>query len=222
MIFVYTVIFSNVMGARLAGATNDPMAYGIFLCAGLLPWNFFSELLGRCQTIFIEQANLIKKLDFPRITLPVIILFSSSINFLIIFGIFVVFLAITGRFPGWNILGYIPLLLIQQGFALGLGIFLGSLNVFFRDIGQLVGIILQFWFWFTPIIYPVSALPESIRKFIFLNPMAHLTNGYQQIIVYNTLPNWTHYKYHILGTLFMLIVGFIVFIRLSGDIVDEL
>jgi len=222
MIFVYTVIFSNVMGARLAGATNDTMAYGIFLCAGLLSWNFFAELLGRCQNIFIEQANLLKKLNFPRVTLPAILFLSTGINFIIIFGIFIGFLSLSGRFPGWNLLFFIPLLLIQQGFALGLGMLLGTLNVFFRDIGQAVGIILQFWFWFTPIIYPVSILPESIRELIYLNPMTQLTIGYQQIILKNTPPVWALLKFHFLGTILMLLIGLIVFTRLSDDIVDEL
>ena len=115
------------------------MAYGIFLCSGLLTWGFFSELLSRCQFIFIEQANLLKKVRFPRITLPAVLLLSTALNFSIIFAIFLLFLAATGRFPGINILGIIPILLIQQGFALGVGLFLGTLNVFFRDVGKELG-----------------------------------------------------------------------------------
>lgn len=222
MIIVYTVIFSKVMGARLAGASDDSMAYGIFLCAGLLSWNYFSEVLGRCQTIFIEQANLIKKLDFPRITLPVIILISSTINFFIIFGIFIMFLLLSGRFPGWVLLGYFPLLIVQQALALGLGIFLGTLNVFFRDIGQLVGIILQFWFWFTPIVYPITILPDKIQNILSYNPLTKLITGYQQAIVYKTFPSWAAYKIHLLGAMLLLVIGFWVFTRLSKDIVDEL
>ena len=99
MIFIYTIIFSKIMRARLSGA-NDTMAYGVFLCSGLLTWGFFSELLSRCLTIFIESGNLLKKVRFPRITLPAILLMSCTLNFLIIFGIFVVFLLLTGRFPG--------------------------------------------------------------------------------------------------------------------------
>ena len=121
MIVVYTIIFSKIMRARLAGV-DDTMAFGVFLCAGLLTWGFFSEVLNRCQFIFIEQTNLLKKVRFPRITLPVILLLSSALNFSIIFGIFLIFLILTGRFPGWSILGFFPLLLIQQGFALGFGI----------------------------------------------------------------------------------------------------
>jgi len=222
MIFVYTIIFSNVMGARLAGASNDKLAYGIYLCSGLLSWNFFAELLSRCQVVFIEHANLLKKLNFPRITLPVITLFSTGINFIIIFGIFLFFLILFGRFPGWNIIYMIPLLLLQQGFALGLGMILGTLNVFFRDIGQSVGIFLQFWFWFTPIVYPVSILPKGISDLIYFNPMTQLTIGYQQIILKSIPPVWGLLKFHFLGTVLMLVFGFIVFTRLSDDIVDEL
>jgi len=221
MIFIYTVIFSKIMRARLSGV-EDTMAYGMFLCAGLLTWGFFSELLGRCPNIFIEQANLLKKVSFPRITLPVILLFSSAVNFVIIFGIFLLFLIITGRFPGWAILAFLPLLLIQQTFAVGLGMLLGTLNVFFRDVGQFVSIVLQFWFWLTPIVYPVTILPERIRSVIELNPMTRLVASYQQIILHGHWPHWAQLQFHTIGALITLILGFIVFHKLSGEIVDEL
>ncbi|MFH2067794.1 MAG: ABC transporter permease [Pseudomonadota bacterium] len=221
MIFVYTVIFSKIMRARLAG-TEDTWAYGVFLCAGLLTWNYFAELLSRCQTIFIEHSNMIKKVHFPRTTLPVIIFLSCSVNFLIIFGIFMIFLLITGRFPGWSIIGFVPLLMIQQGIALGLGIFLGTMNVFFRDIGQLVGIVLQFWFWFTPIIYPISILPEKIKVLLSFNPMTRFITSYQQIILYGQWPDIYALRFHVMGAIVFLAAGSFVFKKLSGDIADEL
>jgi lipopolysaccharide transport system permease protein len=221
MIFIYTVIFSQVMRARLV-SSNDTWAYGVFLCSGLLTWNYFSELLLRCQTMFIEQAGLLKKVNFPRITLPVIILFSSTINFVIIFGIFLLFLLVTGRFPGLSLFGILPLLLIQQTFALGLGALLGTMNVFFRDIGHLVGIAVQFWFWLTPIIYPITILPERIQQLIMLNPMTQVVMSYQQILLYNRWPNWENLQIHIVGALLILGIGFSVFQRLSGELVDEL
>ena len=221
MVFIYTVIFSQVMRAKLV-ASNDTWAYGVFLCSGLLTWNYFSESLLRCQTMFIEQASLLKKINFPRITLPVIILFSSTINFLIIFGIFLIFLLVTGRFPGVSLFGLLPLLLIQQTFALGLGALLGTMNVFFRDVGHLVGIAVQFWFWLTPIIYPVAILPERIQQLIMLNPMAQVVMSYQQILLYNQWPDWGQLKIHTIGALLMLGLGFTIFQRLSGELVDEL
>ncbi len=221
MIFIYTVIFSKIMRARLPGV-DDTMGYGIFLCAGLLTWGFFSELLGRCPNIFIEQANLLKKVNFPRITLPVILLSSSAVNFAIIFTIFISFLLISGRFPGWAILAFLPLLLIQQAFALGLGMVLGTLNVFFRDVGQFLGIVLQFWFWLTPIVYSVTVLPERARSVIELNPMTQLVAAYQQIILHGSWPQWGQFRFHAIGALTVLTIGFLVFRRLSGEVVDEL
>jgi len=221
MIFIYTVIFSKIMRARLVGI-DDTMAYGMFLCAGVLTWGFFSEMLGRCPNIFLEQANLLKKVNFPRITLPFILFFSSAVNFCIIFSIFILFLLISGRFPGWSILGFIPLLLIQQAFALGLGMLVGTMNVFFRDVGQFISIVLQFWFWFTPIVYPVTILPERARRVIELNPMTQLVTAYQQIVLNDQWPHLIQFRFHIIGAFTALAAGFIVFRKLSGDIVDEL
>ena len=221
LIFIYTIVFSKVMGARIKGV-EDTMAYGIFLCGGLLPWGYFTELLGRCPDIFIDQANLLKKVNFPRSTLPVVLFLSTTINFIIVFTIFLFFLLITGRFPGWSILGFIPLLLIQQSFTLGIGMSLGVFNVFFRDIGHIVKIALQFWFWVTPIVYPVSILPDRLRGLIELNPLTHFITAYQQIVLHNQWPQLILFKYHLIISIATLIIGFFLFRRLSGDIVDEL
>jgi lipopolysaccharide transport system permease protein len=119
-------------------------------------------------------------------------------------------------------LAFLPLLLIQQTFAVGLGMLLGTLNVFFRDVGQFVGIVLQFWFWLTPIVYPVTILPERIRSVIELNPMTRMVASYQQIILHGHWPHWEQLQFHTIGALITLILGFIVFHKLSGEIVDEL
>lgn len=221
MIFIYTIIFSKIMRARLAGS-GDTMAYGVFLCSGLLTWSYFSELLSRCQTIFIEQGSLMKKVNFPRITLPVILLCSSTINFVIIFGVFLVFLFVIGRIPGASLFAFIPLLIVQQAFAIGLGMMLGTMNVFFRDVGQFVGIVLQFWFWLTPIIYPISILPDRIKDIIELNPMTQIVMSYQQIILHQRWPAWHELYPHFFFAALALIGGLLVFRRLSGDLVDEL
>src|SRR5690606_8386169 len=107
-----------------------------------------------------------------------------------IFALFIGFLLLSSNFPGWVILGVIPVLLIQILFSLGLGICLGVLNVFFRDVGHLTGVVLQFWFWFTPIVYPISVLPEQLQSLIQLNPMAQLVAAYQGIFVHGQWPAW--------------------------------
>ena len=107
MIVVYTVIFSQVMGNRLQGNSGH-FAYSIYLCAGVLTWGLFAEITMRGQNVFIENANLIKKLQFPRICLPIIVVLNSFVNFAIIFGLFTVFLAFSGAFPGWTFFALLP------------------------------------------------------------------------------------------------------------------
>lgn len=116
-------------------------------------------MLDKGQSVFINNANLIKKLSFPKICLPIIVTLSAVLNFAIIFSLFLIFIIVTGNFPGWLFLSVIPVLLLQILFAGGLGMILGVMNVFFRDVGQLVGVALQFWFWFTPIVYVLNSLP---------------------------------------------------------------
>ncbi|WP_414705307.1 ABC transporter permease [Pseudomonas sp.] len=221
MIVVYTVIFSQLMRARLPGVDNS-LAYGIYLCAGILAWGFFAEVIGRSQSVFLEHANLIKKLAFPRICLPLIVVLNAGVNFAIIFALFLGFLLVTDNFPGWALLGIVPVLLVQTAFSIGLGIILGVLNVFFRDVGQFVGIFLQFWFWFTPIVYPLSILPEGIQPLIDLNPMAPLIAAYQGIFVYGQWPDWHALWPTTLLAAALCLLGMRLFRKRSGEMVDEL
>jgi lipopolysaccharide transport system permease protein len=221
MIIVYTVIFSQLMKARLPGVDNS-LAYGIYLCTGILAWGFFAEVISRSQSVFLEHANLIKRLSFPRICLPLIVVLNAGVNFAIIFGLFLGFLLVTQNFPGWAVLGVIPVLLIQIAFSIGLGIILGVLNVFFRDVGQLMVIILQFWFWFTPIVYPLSILPKSIQSLIVLNPMAPLMTAYQGIFVYGRWPDWASLWPTALLAVLLCLLGMRLFRKRSGEMVDEL
>lgn len=221
MIIVYTVIFSQLMKARLPGVDSS-LAYGIYLCTGILAWGFFAEVINRSQSVFLEHANLIKRLSFPRICLPLIVVLNAGVNFAIIFSLFLGFLLVTQNFPGWAVLGVIPVLMVQIAFSIGLGISLGVLNVFFRDVGQLMAIILQFWFWFTPIVYPLSILPKSIQSLITLNPMAPLMTAYQGIFVYGHWPDWISLWPTALLATALCLLGMHLFRKHSGEMVDEL
>jgi lipopolysaccharide transport system permease protein len=221
MIIVYTVIFSQVMRAKLPGVDNH-FAYSIYLCAGVLTWGLFSEILGRAQNVFLENANLIKKISFPRICLPVIVVLNAGINFGIIFSLFMLFMIFSGTFPGIVFVAMLPVLLIQIIFSIGLGIIVGVLNVFFRDVGQLFGVLLQFWFWFTPVVYPVSILPEAVRPYVALNPMAPIIGAYQDILVRAAWPNWESLLPSAILAVVLAILGIRMFRRRVGEIVDEL
>jgi len=193
MILVYTIIFSRIMRAKLPGVEST-FGYSIYLCAGILTWGLFAEIVGRGQNTFLEHGNLLKKISFPRLCLPVTVVATALLNFAIIFGLFTLFLIITGTFPGLAFFAIIAVLIVQILFAIGLGITLGVLNVFFRDVGQAFGVILQFWFWFwfwlTPIVYPITILPKQAQELMNYNPMTGLMGAYQAILVRAQLPDW--------------------------------
>lgn len=221
MIIVYTMIFSQVMQAKLPGMESI-YAYSIYLCAGLLTWTYFVDTLNRTIGVFLDQSDLIKKVSFPRTALPLTILFSASIDFIIIYGLFFAYLIISGIMP-WEILwAVLPLLALQQLIAVCMGVFFGTLNVFFRDVNHFIGVVLQFWFWLTPIVYAKDIVPESFQIIFQINFMAPIIHGYQTIFVYNELPDWsTLYPAMGVGLLF-LIASYNVFQKLSDEMVDEL
>ncbi|MBY8956219.1 MULTISPECIES: ABC transporter permease [Pseudomonas] len=221
MIIVYTVIFSHIMRARLPGV-DDSMAYSVYLCAGLLAWGMFSEITLRSQTMFLDNANLLKKISFPRICLPVIVLCNAAINFAIIIGLFLGFLLISGRWPGMALLALIPLIALQMLFCAGLGMILGVLNVFFRDVGQLFAICLQFWFWLTPIVYPITILPEWVQRLLQLNPMTSLIGSYQNLFLYGQWPVWNSLLPVFIVTVVMCLIALRLFRQRVGEMVDEL
>lgn len=221
MIIVYTVIFSQVMQSRL-DEVDSSFGYSIYLCSGMLTWGLFSEILMRGQNVFIEHANLLKKLSFPKSCLPVIVVINAFLNFSIVFSLFTAFLTISGNFPGLVWFAVFPVLLVQVFFAISLSVVLGVLNVFFRDIGHFFNIFLQFWFWFTPIIYPASILPEYVESFLVFNPMAPLVRAYQSILVYGHWPDWISLIPVAIIASILCALGMYIFRRHVGEMVDEL
>lgn len=221
MIVVYTVIFSQIMRAKLPGV-DSTFAYSIYLCGGVLSWGLFAEVTGRAQNTFLDNANLLKKLSFPRLCLPVVVVANAMLNFTIIFGLFTAFLLLSGNFPGLAYLAIIPLLGIMVLFAIGLGMTLGVLNVFFRDVGQFFGIVLQFWFWLTPIVYPVAILPAKAQDLMAANPLSHLIAGFQTVLVMRQWPDWASLIYPAALAALFCFMGMRLFRKHAGEMVDEL
>ena len=218
---IYALILSNVLAAKLPGIDNK-YAYAIYLMAGLLAWTLFSETVGRCLNLFIEQGNLIKKMQFPRITLPAIVAGSNLLNngllFIAMLGIFI----LLGHQFTSAMFWLLPLILIMTGFALGVGLVLGVINVFVRDLGQVVPIVLQMFFWFTPIVYPASIIPEDYRHWLNFNPLYHFTGAYQEILVYGRPPDINGLAVIGAVTLTLLLLSLFLFRRSSEEMVDAL
>jgi lipopolysaccharide transport system permease protein len=220
-VFVYTVIFSQVMQAKLPGVTSQ-FAYSVYLCAGVLTWGLFVDTVSKVQNVFIEKANLLKKINFPGLCLPVILLANATVNFAIVFSLFTIFLIIMGEFPGVVYVSLIPLLLLQTAFSFGLGVTLGVLNVFFRDVGQFFTVVLQFWFWLTPVVYPLSILPLELQNVIQYNPMTMLVTCYQQVLVSGQWPQWQTLWPVAVAALALCALALRLFRQHAGEMVDEL
>lgn len=220
-VVMYALILSAVLSAKLPGIENR-YAYTIYLMAGILSWSLFSEIVSRCLTIFIDNGNLLKKLVFPRISLPVIVAGSALVNNILLFLAIIAVFAILGHIPSVSLV-WLPLLFaVNVALALGLGLVLGVLNVFMRDIGQIVPVLLQFGFWFTPIVYMRTIIPEAYRHWLALNPMYHVVTGYQDVLVFDRAPEVTGPLG--VAVLAVALLGFALFLfrKASAEMVDVL
>lgn len=222
LLLIYTIVFGRIMRPSLPGHEQLPYAFSIYLCAGVMFWTLFSEMLTRLSTVFVDNANLIKKTSFPRVCLPAIATVSALINFAIIFLLYLIFLLVIDHFPGRLLIAVAPVLLLQVLFALGLGIIFGTLNVFFRDISQFTGVLLQFWFWLTPIVYAIDIVPEEYRSWMELNPITVLMAAYQQIFLMQIWPSFSSLLGMSIGTVLLVFFSASLFLRLAPEIVDEL
>lgn len=188
-IALYVLVFGNLLKGRLP---DNPTIYGysIYLCSGLLLWNFFGELLGRTQNVYLENANLLKKSAFPRAALSVINFLSSSINYFLATFLLLVFLFLSSSFPGPTLVGLIPVWIGTAILALSVGLCLALLQVFFRDFATLMPIVMQALFWSTPIVYPLQILPEWLQPWMSLNPLLAPVGTVQGLMLGASLPGW--------------------------------
>lgn len=218
---IYALVLSTVLAAKLPGIDNQ-YAYAIYLMAGTLAWSLFSEIFTRSLNIFIENGNLIKKMAFPKITLPLITLGSALVNNILLFVAVLLVFGLLGHIPSINII-YLPILvLITLLLSMGLGLIFGIINVFMRDIGQFMSIAINFWFWLTPIVYISNILPEKFQTLILFNPMTAIVLGYQNILVYDKSPNFSLLCYPIILAIISCIVAFFMYLRANEEMADVL
>lgn len=216
------LILSQVLSSRLPDMSDNKLAYPIYLLSGTLAWNIFAEVITRCLTVFIDNGNLLKKLVFPRICLPMIVTGSAVVNNLLLLGAILLILAVLGFVPGFNVI-WLPLLMaLTLILSLGIGLILGTLNVFIRDIGQIVPIVLQLGWWFTPIVYPSTIVPAALLPWMQLNPMYWIVKGFQNAILFNRAPSWLALGCIFLVALLLLRVAMTLFRRASSEMVDVL
>lgn len=220
-LFIYIVIFGKFMGGRLP-MKGGVYSYSIYVSCGLIPWFTFSNTIARGCNIFLEKKDVISKVN---VSLPALLLFvhlSEIITFFITMGFFTLFLIISS-YDFTRFLLFLPVIFyLQQILAFALGLLAATLNVFIRDLKEIVGIILQMWFWFTPLVYVTDILPEFVKNILIFNPAFIISQAYHNIFVYNKYPNFLGLIIITIIAHVLLAAAFAVFRRLEKDVRDFL
>ena len=186
---VLTLIFKNLLRVdrRLMGATGTDPPYAIFLFAGMLPWQFFSDSLRRASDSVVFSANLVQKVYFPRLVIPLSAVAGTAIDFALSFLVLAGLMVYYGHAPGPAILAVVPLAALTALAAVGVGSMISALNVAYRDFRHIVPFLLQIWFYGTPLIWSLNIVNEPrLRLLVALNPMCGIVEAYRWAI----LPGW--------------------------------
>ena len=212
---VYAVIF----GALLAG--GDP-TYHIYICVALIPWTYFTTAITQSAFTIIGNGDIIKKVYFPREILPISVVTSGAVNFMISTIIILAFVLFSGLGVSKYILLYPIILLIQYILLLGISFIVSSITVYVRDLEHIIGVVLMAAFYGTPIVYKLEQLPANLQVIMQLNPMTHLINAYRDIFYYQQMPNFKMLGIILLIGLALTVVGYFIFKKLQKGFAEQL
>ena len=176
--FMTMVVFSIFFGG-MGGMESDDIPYPIFSYAALVPWYFFSNGVTKSANSLVGGANMLKKVYFPRLAMPLSSVLSGAVDFVLSFAVLLAMMVFYGTYPTGNIVWLPLLLLLTFVTSLGVGLWLAALNVQFRDVRHTVGFLTQFWLFATPIAYSSSMLDEPWRTLYAINPMAGVVEGFR-------------------------------------------
>lgn len=214
-VLIFTVVFSFLLKVDTG---NIP--YVVFSYTAMVPWLFFSSAITDMVDSIVSNMNLVSKIYFPREILVFSALAARFVDFLIAFIILIV-LIIIYHLPV-NLLAwlFLPVILICQILlALGIGLFASALNAFFRDIKHVFTLIMQLWLYATPIIYPVTLVPENLRDYYYFNPMVGIIEGYRSILLHGTLPG-NSFIFSIVISLLIFVGGYLFFKKVEAQFAD--
>lgn len=214
-----TIAFSVFFG-ELAKVPSDGIPYPVFYLVAFTPWNYFSNSVSRCSFSLVSNSQLLSKIYFPRLILPMSSilpgLLDYAITLLLLFGLMLWY----GIPVSWTVVFMIPLLTVLTILpALGIGLWLSALNVSFRDIGHAVPFLMQIWMLATPIIYPMSLIPETYRPLLFLNPMVTVTEAYRAAFFQGSVAS-QEILIGILVSLFVFVSGILFFSKAERKFAD--
>lgn len=215
-LFIYTFVFSTILKSPIENFT-------IFLIVGLFPWNFFSSATTSGASCVVNQENLIKKIYFPRLVLPVAYVTSAFINMLLTFIVVFAVLIFSGFGLNGSALCFLPVVMLIE-YILGLGICMltSALTVYFRDLEYIMGILVMAWIYLTPVFFEISIVPEELRMIFYINPMTSVIMAYQQILYYKQVPEMSNLLQAVVFGFAVLFIGYEVFNKIQKKFVEEL
>ena len=214
-IAVYAIIFPIIL-------KNKEPNYVIFLCTGLIPWTFFSTALSRSSSIIVDNGNIIKKVYFPREILPISLVTSEAVNFIISTVIIIGFVVFGGLGLTKYILFYPIILIAQYITVLAFSFILSSITVYLRDIQHFVGIALQLLLYATPIVYNSKSIPGDFEWILKYNPMTYIVNAYRDIFYNQVAPDIKSVIVLSIIMALLTVVGYLIFSRLQKGFAEEL
>jgi lipopolysaccharide transport system permease protein len=212
---VFALVFTLFVPVDTKG-----IPYVLFSYTAMVPWTFFATSLTDMASSLVQNMSLVTKIYFPRETIPIAVMLARLLDFFIAAALIVVLLVIfrIQSFPlGWLFLPV--LILIQVVLVLGLGLASAALNVFYRDVDPLLKLVTQIWFYASPIIYPVTMVPERLRTIYYLNPMAGIIEAYRDILLNHTLPGVYLIEAAVISVL-LLVGGYLFFKRVEFMFAD--
>jgi len=218
--FLTMVIFAIFFG-RLAGMPSDGVPYPLFAFAALVPWTFFANGLTQSSNSLVGSANLIKKVYFPRLVVPISVVLGGLPDFALSFLVLLGMMAYYGVYPRWSLLGWLPLLLLLALVtALGVGLWLSALNVKYRDVRYIVGFLTQIWMFATPVVYPASLLSQRWRLIYSINPMVGVIEGFRWTLLQTDNAPGMSIVISALTALVILVTGTFYFRRMEKTFAD--
>jgi ABC-type polysaccharide/polyol phosphate export permease len=221
LLLVFTFIFSVIFRARFGNEASVGISALYILC-GLIPWLGFQEGVARSANYLVENRNLVSRIKFPTAVLPGVPVLSGFCGQLIGFLVLLVWAGIKGKLQMPAIF-FLPVWMVFQiCFGLGLGYLFSVAGVWVRDLIQLVPVLLLVWMYATPIFYPAALVPEKFQVLVWLNPIAQLVNGYRRMILEGAMPSLNQTIYLAGAALVSLIIGGLIFSRLSKGIPDRI
>ncbi|WP_242868745.1 ABC transporter permease [Desulfotomaculum copahuensis] len=207
MAIIWAFVFSHIF--RAASLNNVP--YVVFLFCGLTYWNLFGNSLSTATTSLTGNAMLLSKQYFPRLILPTAAVLARVVDFffsLLVLGLLMWYFHLS---PNWNLWMLLPLLVIELFYTLGFAYIVSSLNVLYRDMAQLVSIVLMFWMYLSPVFYVLQQVPEKARRYFMYNTIGLLVDAQRNIFLAGTPVNWHQVLVSFLISLAVLIAGWTLF-----------